>query len=274
MLTSLLLTFHIVKSRALLYSATIIIFSSCVEHRYYASPFNGIHSAYHPIPLKSDSVKSGYYAAVVISVGGANDQGVDDVVALHTSVSGAHNIGSFQTFYSLGFSAGNYKVDSADGVNHPGNKGFGGTGFEAGLNAVIPFAGGEWRILGIETSLHNEFGKYLKFRKSLPEGYDTEYDAIDLVVKNKLFATYGFYTEVIAHAQAMTFGLRIAAGPVIGRKYRNPLVYDEYTGRPLRYGYFNFTTHLTKNKYNGFMKVNVATKASSAQFGFNYRLGR
>lgn len=254
------------------YLLPLLLLCGCVEHRYYVSPFNGNNGTYHPIPTKSDSVKSGYYAGAGIAVGSANDEGVDDVFAFHTSISGGHTLGALQGFYSFSFAAGNYKVDSADGVNHPGNKAFSGFGFEGGLNAVVPFSNGEWRIIGVETSLWNESGKYLHFRKALPDAGATSSDAIDLVIKNATFRTLGGYTEIIADQGNMTFGLRLAAGTVLSRHYSFIDPYSEPPYRREKYRYVSLTTHLTRKRYTGFLKLNLATKASTALFGLNYRI--
>ena len=44
---------------------------------------------------------------------------------------------------------------------------FAGAGFSGGFNAVVPMGQGEWRFLGIETALHQEFGDYLHFCRHL-----------------------------------------------------------------------------------------------------------
>ncbi|HUP11517.1 MAG TPA: hypothetical protein VM187_04880 [Niastella sp.] len=265
--------YHSVKNKAILYVLLPLLLGGCIEHRYYVSPYNGNHSTYHPIPLKTDSVRSGYYVAGTVAIGGANDQGVDDVFAFHGNVSGGHNLGLFQAFYGLSLSAGNYKVDTATGVYRPGNKSFGGTGFEGGINVVMPFEGGEWRLIGVETSLYNEFGKYLQFRKTLPDP-DSYDNVIDLVVRNKFYGTFGGYTEVITQGEATAWGFRIGGGWPLGTHYRNKTIYDPYEDIHLQYQYLYFTTHLTKNRSTGFMRLNAATKATNIMFGLNYRLGK
>lgn len=254
------------------YLLPLLLLCGCVEHRYYVSPFNGNNGTYHPIPLKSDSVKSGYYATAAVGWGSANDEGVDNVFSAHTNLSGGHNFGPLQAFYSLGFAAGNYKVDSADGVEEPGNKFFRGFGFEGGLNAVMPFQGGEWRIVGVETSVWNESGKYLQFRKALPDAAATSSDAIDLVIRNKSYRTIGGYTEILARGGTITFGIRLAAGTVLNKRYVIFNAYEEPGKQRQKYGYATLTYHMTHHRYTGSAKLNFATKASTILFGLNYRL--
>ena len=240
-------------------------FCGCVQQRYYASPFNGNQGTYHPVPLESDSVKSRYYATAAIVVGGANDEVVDDVIAFHGSVSGGHRLGPVQAFYSLNYAVGRYTVDSAQDVPNPGGKSFSGTGFEGGVNVVVPIKGGEWRLVGLELASWNEGGGYLQFRKALPQ------DAVDLVVKSKRLVTLGGYTEVITIVGKVDLGFRLGFGRVLGHSH---YIFDPYegAGRLYRYKYGYFTTHLTRMRYTGFLRLNFATKADNAMLGLNYRL--
>lgn len=260
------------NGRTFLFCLLILVsLCGCVEHRYYVSPFNGNNGTYHPVPMKSDSVKSGYYATAAIGWGSANDEGVDNIFSAHANLSGGHHFGPFQAFYGAGFSLGNYKVNPADGIDHPGNKAFRGVGFEGGLNAVIPFKGGEWRVLGVETSIWNESGRYLQFRKALPDAAFPS-DAIDLVIRNRTFRTIGGYSEILATGGGFVFGMRLAAGTVLSRHYVIFNAYEEPGRQREKYGYGTLTYHMTHNRYTGFAKLNFATKASTILFGLNYRL--
>lgn len=250
----------------LLLVTTVVMLSGCVEHRYYVSPFNGHHSTYHPMPLQSDANKSGYYLNAAVATGYANDEGVDNVFLFQTSASGAHTLGNLQGFYGLSLSLGNYKVATTENIPDVHNTFFGGTGFEGGINAVVSTGFGEWRILGVETSIRSEFGRYLQFRKNLP------YDATDLVIKNKRFGTLGGYSELVVLADPYSVGLRVGAGTVLGSQYHNRLFPDVYNTERLDYRYLYFTTSLTKGHYTGYLRLNAATKAGSAMLGLSYRL--
>ncbi|HLX66981.1 MAG TPA: hypothetical protein VKR41_08285, partial [Puia sp.] len=51
---------------------------------------------------------------------------------------------------------------------YAGSYSFGGLGVQGGINAVVPIGIGEWRLLGVETSVIHEFGNYLSLRQQLP----------------------------------------------------------------------------------------------------------
>ncbi len=254
--------------------------ASCdIRQAFYVSPYNGNHNPYHPIPLKEDSIKSAAYVGLAISNGTANDRKTDGTLTFFTSISRAHNFGNFQGFYAANISFGNYKVapfSSSEASNfdpavinqNAGNKFFGSTGIDGGINFVLPVGNAEWRVLGIETSVQQEFGNYASFRRKL-----TDKDA-DFIVRNKLFATAGGYTELVGAIANGSLGLKLAAGSVLGSKYHNLLLQDETTGGRLRYNYTNLTFHLTKKRFTGYTQLNFAQKSQSLFFGINYRLGK
>ena len=257
-----------------------VILGGCARQAFYVSPYNGNHNPYHPIPLKQDSVKSASYISASISNGTANDREADGTLTFFTSFSRAHNFGNFQGFYAADFSLGNYKVapfseyDGSENFDptaineNAGNKFFGGAGADGGVNFVLPIRNGEWRVFGIETSVQQEFGNYAAFRKKLADK-----DA-DLVVRDKLFATLGGYTEIVGRISRGSMGLRLGAGSVLGSKYHNLMITDEPYGKPLRYNYGSFTFHLTKNKFTGYLQSNFSAKSQSLFLGVNYRLGK
>lgn len=216
----------------------MVVLSGCANQAaFYVSPYNVNHNPYHPIPLKQDSVKSASYAGVSISNGTANDSQADETLTFFMGFSCAHNFGNFQGFYAANVSLGNYKVapfseyesagnfDPAAINENAGNKFFGSTGIDGGINFVLPIPNGEWRILDIETSAQQEFGKYASFRKKL-----TNKDA-DLIVRSKLFATLGGYTESAGKISHSSSGVRLAAGTVLESKYLTCLLQTNSQGR-------------------------------------------
>ena len=257
------------------------VLSGCISRQaFYVSPYNGNHNPYHPIPLKQDSVKSASYAGLSVSNGTANDNQADETLTFFTSLSRAHNFGNFQGFYAANVSLGNYKVtpfseyesagnfDPAAINENAGNKFFGSTGIDGGINFVLPIHNGEWRVLGIETSAQQEFGSYALFRKKL-----TDKDA-DLIVRSKLFATVGGYTELAGKISHGSAGVRLAAGTVLGSKYHNLLIVDQFSGKRLKYNYIYFTIFLTKKKVTGYLQSNYSGKSQAGFLGVNYRLGK
>jgi hypothetical protein len=211
----------------------------------------------------------------------------------------AHNLGFLQASYGLNLSLGTYSVNRWDSsyynyqipatltglytspanpfnarvINqYSGSKFFGGTGFNGQINGVVPIRrgdrSGEWRFLGIETSLQHEFGDYLQFRKQLPDS------AATLIAKSNFFGTLGLYTELVGKTRQGNFGFRFAAGLILGSSYNGLNIYDNSSDRYLRYNYTTFTFHYTWMKYTGYVQTNSATKAFGVHFGMNYRIGK
>ncbi len=282
------------NGRSILLLTIFFALTGCyTQQAYYVSPFNGDSPGYHSIPLKADSLKSAFYINGAYFGGLANEGGRDAVRTFHTEIAGAHNIGSFQGWYGLGLSLGNYSVTRWDSSfynylghspsssartatpfdakiidQNAGNKFFGGTGFSGGINGVLPTNRSEWRFLGIETSLEREFGDYLQFRKQLPDS------AATLIERSNFFGTLGFYTELLGKTRQGNFGFRFATGIILGRSYNNLNIYDNQSKHNLRYSYTNFTFHYTLLRYTGYWQLDFATKASGSHFGLNYRIGK
>ena len=138
---------------------------------------------------------------------------------------------------------------------------FGALGFNGGINAVISLPKGEWRIVGLETSLYKEFGDYLAVRKQLPDS------AATFINRKNFFGTLGVYTEIAGGIKHGSINLKFSGGTVLGSSYHN-------VPRTGNYGYFNFTIAATVKKLSPYFQANFATRASNALFGINYRLGK
>src|ERR1700733_8497918 len=254
---------------------------------YYVSPFNGNTGNYQTIPMRSDSVRHAFYAGAAFLTGSANTRGKDYFNAFHASLSRSQNVGILQAYYGVDLTLGSYFTGRWDSVaeyifnqvyaphlsysllnQYTGNHFFGGTGFNGGMNLVIPFEKREWRIIGVETSLRHEFGNYLRFRKGLPDS------AATLDAKSSFFGTAGLTSEFIGKTKTGQFGFKWAYGWVLGSEYQNLQIYDNSTETYLRYRYFNFSFHYTYTRYTGYMQLNTAAKATAFHLGFNYRLTR
>lgn len=264
----------------LLAAVITFAFTSCIERTaYYVSPFNANHNAYHTIPRQADSIHSAFYAGLAIYSGSANEEQTDHVFSVQANLSGAHNFNNFQAYYSGNVSLGNYKIAAIPtgsytstirpaAINRSaGNNSFGGVGFDGGANYVLPFKDGEWRVIGAETSVQNEFGKYLQFRKQLPDS------AATFLVKNSSFVTLGGYTELVGRIIGLTGGVKFAYGTVLTSDYKNLDVYD-MDGHRLRYNYFNMVFHLSNKKVTGYITANIACKASGVFLGANYKFSK
>jgi hypothetical protein len=260
--------------------AAVFLFSCVGRQAIYTSPFNGISSPYRTTPLHSDSVKSASYFNGGISFGGANDRDADSKFSLSADLSRSHNFGNFQAHYGGGLTAGSYgmkRYDSFDvnsTVDHEYLNArskayfFGGANFDGGINLVKSTDNGEFRILGLETSLHHEFGNYLKLREEMPDSVAT------VVIRDKFFGTAGLYTEFVVRANRSLWGGKFGYGTVIGSKYHHFDFADSYfIARTLNYRYFNICFQLTQDKWTLYSQINLAEKGHSMLFGFNYRIG-
>jgi hypothetical protein len=273
--------------------ATLIAGCAGPQQAFYVSPFNGNNTEYHTIPKRGDSVHKALYGSVSFFKATANTNNVDDLWGVHASIYAAHQYDFVQFYYGASLSLGSYNMGqwayapsvpssylssystsnsyyaNTDQLNtYTGGYTFGGLGFQGGINAVVPIGIGEWRLLGVETSVIHEFGNYLSLRRQMPDSIAT------LINRSSLFATVGIYSELIGHVREGEFGFRWAYGTALGHAYSDPGIEDNDTGSPLRYLYFNFSFHYTYHRMTAYVMINQATKVTGEQAGINYRLTR
>jgi len=254
------------------------------QHSYYVSPFNGNNEGYHALPLLKDSAHTAVYGGVSLFNGSANDYGNDHLSGGQITAHVAHHTGRMQFFYGLDLTLGSYslgKWDSgytgaffrartsppmhADILNtYAGGKFFGGAGFSGGANYCLPFKDGEWRVWGVETSLHREFGDYLSFRRQLPDSVAT------FIVRNPFFGTVGWTTELIGQTRHGEFGFRLADGWVLGSDYKDNFV----SGYRMHYHYFTLSFHYTYEQFTPYLQIGGGAKSSAIKLGLQVRLGR
>jgi len=240
-----------------------------MESSYFLSPLNSTSQTYHTMPLHSDSVKSAIYANGIVTLGVANQKGRDNIYSFNATINRSHNLGSFQAFYGVDFIAGDYviqKFSNTDITIPPTDNFFDAIGFNGGINLVVPFGkrGSEWRIIGVETSLQNEFGDYLKYRKAIAdttEGLDQT---------SNFTTTVGGYSEIIWKTKDNDqVGYKISCGTVVapGNTYYGSASHNNPT-------YFLNTFHVTRKNVTAFGQIDIGTYTTSVQFGVNYRIGR
>jgi hypothetical protein len=270
------------KIQTVLFSFISICFFSCIGRQaYYVSPFNGITNPYHTIPMHKDSLKSASYLNSVISIGGANEGLTDPVYSFTENVSRSHNFGMFQAYYGAGLTVGSYKIKPYDSLGNnstvnyiiinqnKGNYFFGGGGFDGGIDFVTGSEKFEWRALGAEISLRQEFGNYVHARNKIPDS------AATVVIRNRFFGTVGLFTEVVGRGRNTETGCKLGWGTVIGSDYHNFQFTDSYfADNPPRFGYFTLNVHTTANKWTGYIQGNFAKKASAFLIGMNYRISK
>jgi hypothetical protein len=247
----------------------IIIFSIGCNETAYLSPLNSISHTYHTIPLNSDKLKGATYVNANLTTGGANLDLNDDVFCFNTGIDRSFNFGKFQAYCSGNLSLGNYQMNEKNQNSYyypedtSTNKSFGAYGFNGAIDFVLPFDnGGEWRVLGLETSLQREFGNYLQFRKNFD-------DPNALIVQTSDWVnTLGIYTEFAWKAwDDGSFGFKIASGGTFVSS-KNYVGLESYHTP----GYFSITYRLTKDRTTGFLEMVTGTYAANLQLGVNYCL--
>jgi hypothetical protein len=256
-----------------------------VTRVYYLSPSNANSNPYHTIPFKKDSVKKASYISALFHAGTANDDG-DYEYAFRINFHRSHNFGDFQAYYGLNGTIGRYSIAEFKNYNYQYQGGFfpayqvsdsgylitqkdlffGSIGFNGGINLVLPFRKGEWRLLGLETSIQKEFGDYLNFRKNLPD------TAATVIFRNSTTASIGIYTDIIGRTRRGTeFGYKMALGMVLNSAHD----YSRYNRADIfPVGYWSNTFHLTKGRITGFIQFNFGTFATNFQTGVNYGLAK
>jgi hypothetical protein len=279
------------KRTAFLLLACTLVLTGCYVNRQavYVSPFNGNSNTYHTLPLRADSLASALFVNAAYASGSVNyTQGTDKlsnnapgsdyVHSFQLSVYRTHNLGSFELYYGLTGSLGNYTLNKFDSLgNDPsvnyqlinqnaGKKFFGGYGASGGLDLVIPFSdGGEWRVIGFETTFTHEFGDYLQFRKQFPDS------AATYIARSNFYGTIGGFTEFI-WGRYSHFGIRLEKGAVMGSAYNNLQILDASSGATLKYHYFSLTFSEMMERWTLYFQVNTATKAGFLQGGINFRV--
>jgi hypothetical protein len=249
---------------------------------------NSQSAPYHTIPFKADSLKSAFYGSLIYTAGTANDKGRDWINAGQASIYRSHNLGNFQAFYGANITLGAYHQTEFYNANYtPGSAGligggdqpidtfyqipahkysFGSYGISGGINGVKSSGNTEWRYLGFETTLQNEFGDYYSFRKNLPDS------AANIIFKNHLTGTIGIYTDALWRSRHMTqFGFKFALNMLLNST-SNYTRLNTYVIFPVTF--FSTTFHITANQFTGFMQGNFGTKAASFQIGTSYRFGK
>ena len=257
--------------------SSLCLLSSCIESSYFHSPIQGNNIAYHAIPVASDSIKSATYASTAIAVGGMNNRLRDNVFTFQAGLHRAHVINHVRLNYGASLALGSYDIDQSSFYSYyPGGTAGQRTGgtFFGGYNLFggVSFATrtgrkSEWRFIGVEGGLFNEFGTYYNFRKNLPDSQATEID------KKKYLGSIGLNTEFVFKGRSgNNWGIKIAAGSYLKRLH----YYDQYQGAYHHsYDdliYFSDTFQFTFRKNTIYYQINIATHAVHFQVGYNFRL--
>lgn len=252
----------------------MLLLNSCTQYAYYQSPFQTNTASYKTMPLYSDSIRSAIYAHATFTTGGANYQYHDGVNGGIASIYRSHTSKHLQAFYGLTGILGSYKVNTYHGDPHnknldtvainnsAGGNFFGGWGATGGISYNLPFDKHEWRI-GAELSWQQEFGRYLNFRRSLPD------TAVNLISPQKNYTTVALTSDLVFKVAHGSVGWKMA---LVGLT-RQLQAYDKERV-PYKIGpaYMSQTLHVTWDQFTGFTQLNFGTYTMSFQLGLNYRL--
>jgi hypothetical protein len=264
------------------------LFTSCAyRDQYFLSPQNANSNPYHAIPMKADSLDAATFASAVFFSGSANDAAADHISGFQGNLHRSNQFSVFQAYYGANLTLGAYHISdyyhhaggymntgTFDSVIHVLGSGnfFGSYGVSGGINLVVThqhiklYRHAEWRILGIETSLQNEFGQYANRRDKIP-------DSLANIIYRRHFSSYlGLYTEWMwTNKHKTEVGFKLALGEDL-----NPgSSYTSYYAKSILPLYcFSITYHVTKERFTGFIQLNLGTYATNFQTGLSYRLGK
>jgi hypothetical protein len=258
--------------------------SGCVTRSYFLSPQNASSNPYQEVPVISDSIRGANYLGIVLTEGGVNQNFRDNVIAFDGRFHRSNNWGLFGASYGASLFLGNYSVGpytiSQYGNSHydsqsfkvaGSNQFFGTYGFNGSIHIAVPLPdgrGGEWRILGLETSFQKEFGNYYNFRKNLPDSN------ADVIFINNFTSTLGFYTDIIAlNRKKAKIGYKISYGFLLNPESDYIKYYTTKAINPMTY--FSNTLHFSRDRFSGFVQFNLSDRyAFNIQTGMSYQLGK
>jgi hypothetical protein len=267
------------------FAVLITVFTGCRQYAFYQSPLHSNTSSYKATPLQSDSIAAATYASINFMVGGANHRWHDNTWSFSGSLHRSHNFGMFQASYGANTTLGVYDVrpyiTSNDTTNTPrtnsfrpfdeiainsrsGNKFFGAWGLMGSINVVVPFSrSSEWRAFGTELSWNSEFGKYLDFRKDLPDG------VANIVSRKNNYFTMSFFTEVVGRLdddKALGYKMACVVSP--------QTLQGDDVSHSITPTYFSQTVHLRLHRATLYAQFNLGSYAANMQTGFSLRLGK
>ena len=264
------------KANYLLFFSVVMLLSSCfnTQQAFYFSPKHANSTNYKAQPMLSDSISSANYASVMLSGGASNDDLKDGNFLLQGNFHRTMQWSRFQAFYGAGFSAGFYEVTTypffggndidTDWINERAGKKFHGAyGLQGGINYAKPLPKGEWRMLGVEVNMQNEFGDYYRFRREMPES------GANIVDRSSFYSNFTVFTDLMR---------RFSDGSVIGYKLAFNQSFRRLTGRISNFPisgipkYMTHTIHITMNRWTGYGQLNFGSDAFSLQYGMVRRL--
>lgn len=262
------------KMLAALVASSLLLTGCASISASFFSPLNGNAPAYRSMIVKQDSLRAASHISGSVYLGAANEfTHPNAVFAVNTSVSRSHVIGKFGLRYGLNLGLGGFHVAKMDKSSltdpavdpeyissHKGNYFFGSYGADGAVHYLYNNERVEWRVIGIEWSVNNEFGNYLSFRKQMPA------TASPYIDRGSWFNTAGIYTEVVdVHKGGRRNSFKFGTGQSIPSR--------KYPSRTFHFRYYSFAFTVTRDKWTGSTLYIAGQKAYGLQLGLSYRLG-
>jgi hypothetical protein len=255
----------------------LFLLSSCFSEQqaFYLSPRHATSNYYKTIPLVSDSLQAGTYLSATVNAGGANHRLIDGNVSLQLNVHQSRTWRYLQGFYGAGLTTGLYDVAPiifpGNGVNavwineRAGTMFYGSYGAYGGLNYVYPWrSGGEWRVLGIEANMQQEFGRYQRFRKDVP------LSGANVIERSNLYGGFTVYSDIIGRfSDGSTLGYKMAFSQSFRRLSGMLSNLEEVSAYPK---YMSHTLHITRDQWTGYGQLNSGSDALNVQVGLVRRI--
>lgn len=257
----------------------MILLSSCTSRSIFRSPYTTQQNSYHVMPNLTDEQPTAHYLTLSASTGASNDYWRDETILFQGKYHVAGKLGKhLQGFAGAHGTAGWYDISSRSYLEQydpvtgqytqyygpQGNKFTGSVGGTAGLAVVIPLGDRvEWRVIGAEMAVGQEFGAFYKARVSIPDS------AVDLTDRRRTHLNAGGFTEWIFKPRdpEKQLGYQIAFNSSLHR-LRNQVI-NTYNMTPFS---MHHTFHFTVRRYTGIVRLSVSQFYGSAQLGFAYKL--
>jgi hypothetical protein len=256
-----------------------LLFTACTQKAYFQNPVYANNLLYKTMPTKKEGVRTASYGGMSLGYSNMNDEGRDDAFILSGNLYQTQQGGIVQGYYGVDMHFGVYRVGSyyeqgsydgnesldVDLLNaKTGNKLFGTMGGSGGINLVARGKDIEWRYIGIEASIHKEFGSYYRFRKSLHDS------AANLIDKQDVFSSLAIYSDFIVEDDRINLGVKLSGGISPRRQlYRNEWKQVSY----LTQHFLCATFHGETKKTGFYFQVGWGSDyAEVVRWGLNFRL--
>ncbi|HUX83895.1 MAG TPA: hypothetical protein VMV20_01590 [Chitinophagaceae bacterium] len=248
-----------------------VLLESCsTTYSFYGSPVFGKTASYTTKPLLSDSVHSATYSSLVFSDGFSNFFSQDPIYAGQLRLYQVRQFSLFHFFYGTDLMLGNYGIANYQDTGVTtivGNHFFGNLGISGGGDFSLPIGKSEWRMIGVDLSLNQEFGSYLGFRMKQPVTIDTG------VFKHSFLGTLALSSEWAFHTRHGEFGFKYEFGTYLGNQgfLANNFIFPPSGLFHSSYRFYQFSFHVTFKQWTGYILEQGGTWEGDSRLGVIYR---